>query len=669
MPPVPDRSMYLRHIRQYAQRLENGRQVPRTTDAWERQRQVIRRALQQSWGGKFPRQPGPLQARVVERLPRDGYHLEKLFFQTWPGVTMAAHAYVPKGQGPFPAVLCVHGHWPLAKQEPRVQARSIGLAKLGFFVLAVDAFGAGERGNEPALGEYHGATVASTLWPTGRSLSGVQVYENMRAVDYLQTRSEVVADRIGITGTSGGGNQTMYAGAWDERFRCVVPVCSVGSYQAYLGAACCMCEVVPSAITYTEEWGVLGLIAPRPLLVINATRDAVQFSVREAQQTVKKASSVFQLYGGGDLIKQLPIDSDHDYNQPMREAMYGWMTRHLKGEGDGTPIPEPPLQTEDPQTLCCWTDRARPRSFVTLPQFAGRLARSITGRNRLPVDTTHWETERLWRSEEFGRAFREVAPWPQTTVAGGAAEAGIHQVVSEPGMVVTFERRLPPGIPQKRLLVLDLDRTSVARKSTLTESVLAEQIEVVTVELRATLRSAPEDDHIAGAVDHNSAQWGLWVGRPLLAQWVRDVRAVLSVLPQDQLTLAVAGVGSAGMVALCSAVADGRIGEVALLDSPLTLVTDKPRHEGRIGILVPGMLGKIGDVPQLIALCSPRRILIAGGRSGAGTSLPPAAQEALTAYPRRVYELAGASNQLDGHPDVDEKAITTWLASPVGPSD
>ncbi|MEE3373164.1 MAG: alpha/beta hydrolase family protein [Planctomycetota bacterium] len=657
--------MYLRYIRQYAQRLDSKRLLPQTKPAWVMQRQAIRRALQQSWGGKFPRQPAPLEPRVVERLPRDGYRLEKLLFQTWPGVTMAAHAYVPDGKGPFPAVLCVHGHWPLAKQEPRVQARSIGLAKLGFFVLAVDAFGAGERGIEPALGEYHGATVASTLWPTGRPLSGIQVYENMRAVDYLQSRAEVAEDRIGITGTSGGGNQTMYAGAWDERLRCVVPVCSVGSYQAYLGAACCMCEVVPSALTYTEEWGILGLVAPRPLLVINATRDAVQFSVQEAQQTVKKARAAYNLYDCGELIKQLPIDSVHDYNQPMREAMYGWMTRHLKDEGDGTPIPEPPLQTEDPQALRCWPERARPRTFVTLPQFAGRLARNITMRNQPPVDISHWETERLWRREGFGRVFAESTPLPETTVSGAPVEAGKHQVVSEPGISVAFERRLPSGVPRKRLLLLDLDRDA-GGTSSLIETALAQRIEVVTVNLRATLQSAPPEDRIGQAVDHNSAQWGLWVGRPLLTQWVRDVRSVLNVLPQDQLAVGLAGVGSAGMVALCSAVADRRIGEVVLLDSPLTMVTDDPLPEGRVGILVPGMLGKIGDVPQLIALCSPRRILVAGGRSGAGTALAPPAQEALTAYPRQVYRLAAASAQLVCHPAVDENAIGEWLVTPGG---
>ena len=165
--------------------------------------------------------------------------------------------------------------------------------------------------------------VAATLWPVGQPLSGLQVYENMRAVDYLLTRKEVDGERLGITGTSGGGNQTMYAGAWDERFKAVVPVCSVGNYQAYLGVACCMCEVVPGALRFTEEWGVLSLTAPRALMVINATQDGIQFSVAEAKKSLALTRPIYALHGKPKSVKHLPVESKHDYNEPMREAMYG----------------------------------------------------------------------------------------------------------------------------------------------------------------------------------------------------------------------------------------------------------------------------------------------------------------------------------------------------------
>src|SRR5439155_3457065 len=177
------------------------------------------------------------------------------------------------------------------------------------------AFGAGERGVGTALGEYHGDMTAAMLLPVGLPLSGLQVYENMRAVDYLQTRPEVDGDRIGITGASGGGNQTMYAGAFDERFKCVVPVCSVGNYQAYLGPACCMCEVVPGALRFTEEGDVLGLVAPRALMVVNATKDGIQFSVGEAKKSLAAAGPAFKLTGQPAHLQHTIFESPHDYNR------------------------------------------------------------------------------------------------------------------------------------------------------------------------------------------------------------------------------------------------------------------------------------------------------------------------------------------------------------------
>jgi len=135
------------------------------------------------------------------------------------------------------------------------------------------------------------------------------------------SRPEVDGRQIGITGASGGGNQTMYAGAWDERFSGVVPVCSVGNYQAYLGAACCMCEVVPGALRFTEEGNILGLTAPRGLMVVNATRDAVQFSVAEARKSLAWAQPIFALYGHADHLKHAIFESpQHPYTKALLEC-------------------------------------------------------------------------------------------------------------------------------------------------------------------------------------------------------------------------------------------------------------------------------------------------------------------------------------------------------------
>src|SRR5436305_3005220 len=139
----------------------------------------------------------------------------------------------------------------------------------------------------------------------------MQVYDNRRAVDYLLTRPEVAGDRLGITGASGGGNQSMYAGVIDERLRAVVPVCSVGTYQSYLHAACCVCEVLPGALRFAEEGDVLALVAPRALMVINATKDAFQFSVGEATRSIGRARPVFALHKAAERLRHTTFESGH----------------------------------------------------------------------------------------------------------------------------------------------------------------------------------------------------------------------------------------------------------------------------------------------------------------------------------------------------------------------
>ena len=324
---MPDASTFDAFIRARAAALPAGDLPPATRKEWETRLLALRRNMLAAMG-PVPDKPCDLSPRIVASYKRSGYRIENILLQSRPDVWMTANAYVPAVKGKAPAVLVVHGHWPGARRDPVVQARCLGLVKLGFFVLAVDAFSAGERHPTIARGTYHGALLGGALWPVGQTLLGMQVYDNRRAVDYLISRPEVDGDRLGVTGASGGGNQTMYAGALDERFKAVVPVCSVGNYQAYLHAACCVCEVLPGALRFTEEGDVLGLVAPRALMVISATKDAFQFSVGEAKKSLERARAIFKLYGKEEKVAHAIFESPHAYNQAMREAMYGWMTKH-----------------------------------------------------------------------------------------------------------------------------------------------------------------------------------------------------------------------------------------------------------------------------------------------------------------------------------------------------
>jgi dienelactone hydrolase len=547
-----------------------------------------------------------------------------------------------------------------------VQSRCIGLAKLGFFVLMVDAFGAGERGIGKPLGEYHGEMVAATLWPTGLALAGLQVYENMRAVDYLLTRPEVDPDRLGVTGCSGGGNQTMYVGAMDERLKCVVPVCSVGTYQAYLGAACCMCEVTPGALSYTEEAGVLALVAPRALMLINATRDAFQFSVGEAQKSLDAAKDVFRLYGKEDHAQRVVVDASHGYNKEMREAMYGWMMKHLKGDGDGSPIPEPELQTEEPEMLRCFPGDSRPDSFVTLPQFAAKEGREILKRKPIPEHAEWWVANEVNMLEALPRVLGGFPKPGALDVKVTRDDLGKQiEFTPEEGLRVYALHREAKADARKLAVLLNLQFCRGAAGLPQAEWLFDSGWDVVTADLRATGATARPGDEIRRAPDHNTAEWSLWIGRPLLGQWVYDVRRLLDVLEKEPGGLpqevAVIGEGPASLIALCAAALDERITSVATVGGLASFLSETPYEKQRLGIMAPGLLRDVGDISHLAALVSPRRLVIAGGVDGSGQELSKEELNASYAWTRAVFQLDESSGSLRILSDTNPKGIAESL--------
>ncbi len=627
--PVPPEKEYLDFVKKQAAELRAGDKAPTSTKAWKSQSAQLRKDLLAAWGG-FPEKACPLEPKVLGTLDRDGYRVEKLIFQTRPGVWMTANAYVPNVKGKVPAILMVHGHWKGAKQDPAVQARCIGAVKLGFFVLCVDAFGAGERGVGTALGEYHGDMTAATLLPLGTPLAGLQVYENMRAVDYLQTRAEVDGEKIGITGASGGGNQTMYAGAFDERFKCVVPACSVGNYQAYLGAACCMCEVVPGALKFTEEWGLLALVAPRGLMVISATKDSHQFSVGEAKKSLALATPVFKLLGKAENVQHAIFESPHDYNKAMREAMYGWMTLHLKGEGDGSPIKETEIKTEMPETLRCYPGDTRPKDWITIPKFAAAEGKKLLAAKQPPSSALAWKTV----NEKYRSLLLEksLGGFPKQSHLGLYAESDGQveefRFQPEPGLGIsgrtTFARAGSPPLA----IILRFESPSKDKKpaedAKLAAAAKAAGWDTMELELRATGARAHPRDNVNRASDHNTAEWGLWIGRPLLGQWVLDVRRTIDARAAERKgDIILIGEGPAGLVALCAAATDRRITKVAAVGTLATFISDEPYVGQKLGTLAPGILRDVGDVPHIAMLASPRRVVIAGGVYGNGKELTP----------------------------------------------
>ena len=242
--PAPGKQItpYLRHQIDTAWKLDELRKarydaVRTETDLLQVQRET-RLKLLDIIGG-LPEEKTPLNPLITGTIRMDGYHIEKLIFESLPGFHVSALVYVPDGaQAHRPAVLVACGHAATGKSYPAYQKICGRLALRGYVVLCWDPVGQGERSQfwdtaraesryNRICGEH--AVMGNAAYLAGANLARWEVWDGIRALDYLFTRPEVDSTRISITGSSGGGFQTSFIGALDRRIGVVVPSCYISS--------------------------------------------------------------------------------------------------------------------------------------------------------------------------------------------------------------------------------------------------------------------------------------------------------------------------------------------------------------------------------------------------------------------------------------------------------
>ena len=326
-----------------------------TLDDLKRFQQKLRKKIWEKLGVKYDGSL-PLDIRIYDTVECDTYCIRKLIYQSRPGIYATALLYVPydaeKKKNTVPAVIHVHGHHPNGKINPEVQTTVSALVKKGFVCLSVDAFGTFERACEHGVPEYHGNFIGSAMFNIGETLMGAQLVDNMRGIDLLESLPYVRKDKIGVTGASGGGNQTMYLAAMDPRIAVAMPVVSVGSFESYVTGVNCVCELLPDGMTFTEEASVLALIAPRPLRIGNAFYDVNHtFSVAEMLKTYGQVEKIYQALGCSHCIAYSVTPEVHGYRKHQQEALLGWFQWHLMGRGEGGTQAVPELTVFPPHEL------------------------------------------------------------------------------------------------------------------------------------------------------------------------------------------------------------------------------------------------------------------------------------------------------------------------------
>lgn len=325
------------------------RTPPTTVAAFELERKRRKAELLKSLGLDPIPPKTPLNARITGVIQRPGYKIEKLVFESRPRFYVTCHVYKSDSApaGKLPVIVDVNGHWAHKKGEDRLQLRCAFQALRGYLVIAVDSPGHSFEGNSLIERRSEGDHNDFMLVEGGSNATGYYVWDAIRALDYMATRPDADMGHIGLTGASGGGLATLYTFAADDRYSAAVPVVYMASMEQAPDNGC-LCNHVPGTCQIGDRSDVLAIQAPKPVYIMGAQNDG-EFPPGATLLTHKKVQKEWALFGKeSDTLVQV-FAGPHDYNQPMREAMVGFFDKYLKGVGDGSPVPQPPIEVFDPE--------------------------------------------------------------------------------------------------------------------------------------------------------------------------------------------------------------------------------------------------------------------------------------------------------------------------------
>jgi cephalosporin-C deacetylase-like acetyl esterase len=604
--------------------------------------------------GGLPETRTPLNARITGTLVRDGYKIEKLIYESLPGFFVTANVYVPTNTpGPFPAILGTSGHAAVGKALPAYQTAFIALAKRGNLVLAYDPPVQGERiqylklpsGKQRALGHI---TPGLQCLLTGGTVARYFLWDGMRAVDYLLTRSDVDPKRLGAAGNSGGGTQSAFLGVVEPRLAAVAPSCYWTSWeQLWILPASGPQDseqVVPNSIKNGLGFSDLAIaFAPKPIRMLTATRDF--FPVEGARDSYGQAKPAFALLGAAEKLDYFEYDDAHGWSQPRREATCQWFDQWFFGRND--PVTEPAdIKPEDPATLHCTTtgDVVSALQSKTVQMLNQDLAeRQLAKRTIIEAATPARAREIV--AARLGMKLQRSAP-TATVVQRETLSGYAHEkiaLVPEIGINLEVDIFLPPSPAKSRAaVILARERTGLDGPLLDLEAkawVDAGHVVAITP-LRGTL-VMPEKADGFWQERYRTAMRAILIGKTMSGMRTADLLAVhdyVSSRPELGERVVVVGRRNLGVVALYAAALEPKISRVILDQSLLSymeIVRATQYPETVSDLIVPGALLDF-DLPDLADLAGAGRVVLANPLSAAGTPVPLAAATAAFGKNTRV---------------------------------
>jgi cephalosporin-C deacetylase-like acetyl esterase len=643
-PPKPADAAIDHYLAQQADRLSQRFLDGATTrEQWESRRPRLRQEYFDMLGLWPLPEKTPLHATVTGTLERDGVVIEKLHFQSRPGLYVTGNYYRPKqSHGRIPAVLYVCGHSGRGRDGNKTAFQDHGMwfASNGYVCLVIDTLMLGE-----IPGIHHGTYNHGRWWwqARGYTPAGVECWNGIRAIDYLVGRPDVDPDRIAVTGISGGGAYTVWIAAADERVRCAVPVSGMSDLESYVAHKVinghCDCMFVIN--TYGWEWTTLAAqIAPRPLLFCNSDNDPI-FPMDGNRRIIARLRQVYKMYGKPELVDDYVSKGGHDYRPDLRVAIFQWINKHLKNETG-------PVKDADFKELPGKELRVFPED-KDLPGDAinGKIDETFVplGQVKLPEAGKfgEWQKELLQRLRE--RSFRAL---PEQVPAGKFLdkEKDSREIVTEADLTVQLGAGVVKGeILDKRppefrdaLVILDPGESADSGQSRFLPKWFEDRVPskewhgAGSVAFRGGMP-------IYGRLEQGPTSWTrksppnyversmTLLGSTVDTGRVRDIIATVRLLAsggKGKRRLILAGRGQAGILAAYAALFEPTIKEVIIVDPPVS------HRDGPVFLNVLRVL----DIPDALGLLAPRPLTLINAKDKAFDRTAA------------IYKLAGAEARL-----------------------
>ena len=655
----------------------------RTVNDWQARQDEVRHTL---WDiiGSFPEKTA-LNARITGTVKKQGYKIENVIYESLPGFYVTASLFIPdKIKKPAPGILFCSGHSTGVYRLQLYQQPLLNLVNKGFVVLAIDPIGQGERLQyfDPAKGaSVIGSSTSEHSYPSvqvfllGKSVARYFLWDGIRGIDYLTSRKEVDPKRIGVHGLSGGGTQTAYISALDERVVASAPAGYITSYRRLMESIGVQdgeqnfYHEISRGIDHAD---FIVARAPKPTLIMATISDF--FSIQGSRETYSDMKHIYTIFDKPENIEITEDDGGHGYTRKNREAMYAFFQKHL--QLPGSPVEEEidyptPLELQKTPTGQLSTSLGGETVFSLNRADAGKMISEIESSRK---SNPNYGTAAL-NTAKLLSGYIEPSGVDNPVFTGRFKREGYsvekYHVKGEGDYVIPY-LLLKPSSPNKKSIIYlhPSDKSAEAGDGGEMEWFVKNGFTVLAPDLIGIGEMGNgsfKGDAEIGGVTYNTWYTSTIIGRSIVGIRAGDVARLIQVL-KKQGTEEIFGLARKEMtpVMLYAAAFNDEIKRIALLEpcsSYRSIVMNRFYYPGFIHNLVPGAL-KSYDLPDLAGTLAPRKLLMAGTTDGNGGKDDKAGIDQDLEIIKKSYQNRNAGGQLIIWDEINAKPfdiLNEWI--------